>query len=165
VEPAVTVLADSDYQRAYRYAYALCGDRDQAYDLVHSAAANWLQSRPSGVRDPLGYFLRMVRNGFLGSRRHAALLRWSPLDQSDGPIATDLTPLEQTWLQRDQLENIWAQLSAAEREVLFLWAVEGYTIEEISQQTATPRGTLLTRLHRLRKRLSAGDPAAIGDVA
>lgn len=155
----MSALSDSDFQRAYRYAMALCGDRDRAYDLVHTAVANWLQAAPSGVQHPLGYFLRIVRNGFIADARRAAQLRWSPLEEADGVIATDLSPLEDTVLRRDLLTRIWAGLGGAEREVLYLWAVEGFTIDEISAQTATPRGTLLTRLHRLRKRF-AGDGAA-----
>lgn len=154
----MSALSDSDYQRAYRYAIALCGDRDAAYDLVHSAVANWLQAAPADVREPLGYFLRIVRNGYIADARRAALLRWTPLEDVAGAIATDLVPFEDTVLRRDALERIWKTLGAAEREVLYLWAVEGYTVDEISQQTATPRGTLLARLHRLRKRF-AGDDA------
>lgn len=159
----MNALGEQDFQRAYRYATALCGDRDAAYDLVHTAVANWLQAAPRGVLDPLGYFLRIVRNAFIADARRAALLRWTPLDEVDGVIATDLAPLEDTVLRRGRLESIWAGLGAAEREVLYLWAVEGYTVEEISQQTGTPRGTLLTRLHRLRKRFAEdGDASAAG---
>jgi RNA polymerase sigma factor (sigma-70 family) len=69
-------------------------------------------------------------------------------------IATDLQPLEDLVMARDTLRHAWAVLSPAEREVLHLWAVEGYTVDEISQHTGTPRGTLLARLHRLRRRLA-----------
>jgi len=153
----MSMLTDTDYQRAYRYAIALCGDRDMAYDVVHNAAANWLQAAPRNVVEPLGYFLRIVRNCFLADAKRAAMLRWTPLDEVAGVIATDMAPLEETFLQRVQLQRIWIDLRAAEREVLFLWAVEGFTIEEIAQQTATPKGTLLTRLHRLRKRFAETD--------
>jgi len=164
--PPVSALSDSDFQRAYRYATALCGDRDQAYDLVHSAVANWLQAAPKGVREPLGYILRIVRNGYIADARRAALLRWTPLDDVAGVVATDLAPLEDTVLQRGELAQIWKQLGPAEREVLYLWAVEGYTVDEISQQTATPRGTLLARLHRLRRRFAeAGVAPRTGESA
>jgi RNA polymerase sigma-70 factor (ECF subfamily) len=68
-----------------------------------------------------------------------------------------MTPLAETVIQRADLKRVWGELGSAEREVLFLWAVEGYTIEEIAQQTDTPKGTLLTRLHRMRKRFADGD--------
>jgi DNA-directed RNA polymerase specialized sigma24 family protein len=161
----LSALSDGDYQRAYRYASALCGDRDLAFDLVHTAVANWLQAAPRGVNDPLGYFLRIVRNCFIADVRRAALLRWSPLEEADGVIATDIAPLEDTWVRRDQLDRIWPTLAAPEREVLFLWAVEGYTIDEISRQTGTARGTLLTRLHRMRKRFAEpGATLAVGEA-
>jgi len=157
-------LTEADFQRAYRYATALCGDRDQAFDLVHSAVASWLQASPRGVQDPLAYFLRIVRNTFIADVRRASLLRWAPLEDVEGAIATDARPLEDVHLQRQQLDRIWETLGTAEREVLFLWAVEGYTVEEISQQTGTPRGTLLTRLHRLRKRFAEPDEARLRGV-
>ncbi|MGQ0800169.1 MAG: RNA polymerase sigma factor [Pseudomarimonas sp.] len=154
----MSTLKDADYQRAYRYAMALCGDRDMAYDVVHNAVANWLHAAPKNVAEPLGYFLRIVRNCFIADGKRAAMLRWTPLDDVAGVIATDMAPLEETFLQRAQLQRIWVDLGAAEREVLYLWAVEGFTIEEIAQQTATPKGTLLTRLHRLRKRFAEPGP-------
>lgn len=157
-------LTEADFQRAYRYATALCGDRDQAFDLVHSAVANWLQASPCGVQEPLAYFLRIVRNAFIADVRRASLLRWAPLEDVEGAIATDARPLEDVHLQRQQLERIWETLGAAEREVLFLWAVEGCTVDEISQQTGTPRGTLLTRLHRLRKRFAETGEARLRGV-
>ncbi len=152
-------LKDADYQRAYRYAMALCGDRDMAYDVVHNAVANWLQAAPKNVLEPLGYFLRIVRNCFIADAKRAAMLRWTPLEDVAGVIATDMAPLEETFLQRAQLQRLWVDLGTAEREVLYLWAVEGFTIEEIAQQTATPKGTLLTRLHRMRKRFA--EPGAL----
>ena len=40
-----------------------------------------------------------------------------------------------------------------ERELLFLWAVEEYTIEEIAHMKQVPKGTLQSKLHRLKKRI------------
>jgi RNA polymerase sigma-70 factor (ECF subfamily) len=153
-------LSDDDFQRAYRYAMALTGDRDQAYDVVHTAVAQWLQAAPKNVEHPLAYFLRIVRNAFLADIRRAALMRWSPLEDSEHVIAVDLRPMEDIHLERAWLEQAWEGFSTVEREVLFLWAVEGYTVDEISAQTRTPRGTLLARMHRLRKRFADGGPAA-----
>jgi RNA polymerase sigma-70 factor, ECF subfamily len=153
----VTALSDEDFQRAYRYAIALTGDREEAYDVVHTAVTQWLAAAPRGVEHPLAYFLRIVRNCFLADVRRAAQMRWTPLGEGEGEtvIAADLRGLDEVHLERAWLEAAWATLSAAEREVLFLWAVEGYTVDEISTQTGAPRGTLLARLHRLRRKFSA----------
>lgn len=154
-------LSDEDFQRAYRYAIALCGERESAYDVVHTAVAQWLSAAPGGVDNPLAYFLRIVRNCFLADVRRAAQMRWTPLGEGEGEtvVAADLRALEDVHLERVWLEAAWASLSAAEREVLFLWAVEGYTVDEISAQTGAPRGTLLARLHRLRRKLTADGAA------
>ena len=86
-------LKDADYERAYRYAMALCGDRDMAYDVVHNAVANWLQAAPKNVLEPLGYFLRILHNCFIADAKRAAMLRWTPLEDVAGVIATDMAPL------------------------------------------------------------------------
>ncbi len=49
---------------------------------------------------------------------------------------------------------IWDQLDAFDREILFYWAVEGYSLQEIANQIDVPRGTLLSRVHRLRKKIT-----------
>lgn len=148
-------VTDEDYQHAFRYARSLGADRDLALDLVQSAVMRGLAIGRSGVDDPLRYLITSIRNAYVSDRRRAQLLTWSRLDDIEGVIATDLQPLEDAVVQRDVLQQAWAALGAAEREVLHLWAVEGYTVDEISRQTGTPRGTLLARLHRLRQRLAA----------
>lgn len=150
-------LSNQDFQRAYRYALSLSGDRQLAYDLVHSAVAAALQS-PEISREPMRYLLKSVRHRFIDDTRRARRLEWTPLEEVEGAIAADLQPLEAALVNEEALRHAWEQLSAAEREVLFLWAVEGYTIDEISRHTQTPRGTLLARLHRLRRRLGANSP-------
>jgi RNA polymerase sigma-70 factor (ECF subfamily) len=56
------------------------------------------------------------------------------------------------------MEAILAGLKPAEREILYLSAVEEYTTAEIAEMTGRPRGTVLSLLHRtklkLRKRLT-----------
>lgn len=153
-------LSDDDFQRAYRYAIALCGEREGAYDLVHTAVTHWLSASRAQVDNPLAYFLRIVRNTFLADRRRAAQMQWSALEDAGTVVAVDLRPLEDVHLERAWLEQAWADMSAAEREVLFLWAVEGYTVDEISAQTGAPRGTLLARMHRLRRKFSPPAEAA-----
>lgn len=151
-------LTDDDYQRAFRYARSLGADRDLAFDLVQTAVMKGLAAARSDIEEPRAYLLTSVRHAFYSEIRRAKEAKMSSYDELDGVIATDLRPLEDLTIARDKLKHAWAALAPAEREVLHLWAVEGYTVEEISQQTGTPRGTLLARLHRLRKRLA--EPSA-----
>ncbi|MFU8895363.1 MAG: RNA polymerase sigma factor [Gammaproteobacteria bacterium] len=152
-------LTDEDYQRAFRYARSLGADRDLAFDLVQTAVVKGLSAARGDIEEPVAYLITSVRNAFYSEIRRLKTANWTSYDDIDGVIATDLQPLEDLSVTRDTLRHAWAALSPAEREVLHLWAVEGYTIEEISRQTSTPRGTLLARLHRLRRRLADSDGA------
>src|SRR5262245_47117562 len=67
--------------RLYRAAWALCGSREDAEDLVQETYARVL-ARPRILRkeDDLGYLLRALRNTFLNQKRTAARrLRTAPL--------------------------------------------------------------------------------------
>src|SRR5271154_3936429 len=59
--------------RLYRAAWALCGTRHDAEDLVQETFARVL-SRPRMLRgdDELAYLMRVLRNTFLSSRRTAS---------------------------------------------------------------------------------------------
>ena len=56
--------------RLYRAAWALCGSREEAEDLVQETYARVL-ARPRLLRreDDLGYLLRALRNTFLNQKR------------------------------------------------------------------------------------------------
>ena len=59
--------------RLYRAAWALCGSREDAEDLVQETFARVLR-RPRLLHseDDIGYLLRVLRNTFLSGRRAAA---------------------------------------------------------------------------------------------
>ena len=151
---SMQALTDEDYQRAFRYARSLGADRDLALDLVQSVIVKALAAGRQDLDEPVAYLLTGVRHAFYSEIRREKTAAWSSLDDFEGVIATDLQPLEDMVIARDSLRHAWAALGPAEREVLHLWAVEGYTVDEISEHTGTPRGTLLARLHRLRRRLA-----------
>jgi DNA-directed RNA polymerase specialized sigma24 family protein len=70
--------------RLYRAAWALCGSREEAEDLVQETYARLL-ARPRLLRneDDLGYLLRALRNTFLNQKRtESRRLRPGPLPSS-----------------------------------------------------------------------------------
>lgn len=147
-------LSNEDYQRVFRYACALGADRDLALDLVQTALVKGLSGTSRKIDNPLAYLMTSVRHCFYSEHRRHGGRDQASFDEVEGVIATDLQPLEQMMIDRDALRQAWSKLTPLERELLHLWAVEGHSLEEISAKTETPRGTLLARLHRLRKRLS-----------
>lgn len=141
--------------RLYRYGLALARDPDAAHDLVQGALLRYLERSSEPATDTMAYLRRSMRNAAIDSiraeQRHAGLA----LNTDDSAVDLGVQSLEQMLIAQADIERIWRDLSVPEREVLFLWAVEGHTVEEIAAHTGTPRGTLLSRLHRLRRRIQA----------
>ena len=74
-------------------------------------------------------------------------------DEAVTYVDMDTKPMEQIIASQLQVESVWQELSPDEREILYFWAVEGYSTSELAEFLQTPRGTLLSKIHRLRIRL------------
>ena len=150
------VFAADALNRLYRYAYALCGEEAAAFDLVQDTVERCLRRPPSPLANPEAFARRVMRNRYVDLLRHA---NGSPEQlTASGDVellAIDTHCLEQLIVSRDQLEQAWTRLDGFEREILYLWAVEGMTAAQIATTIGSRRGTVLSRIHRLRMRLRA----------
>jgi RNA polymerase sigma-70 factor (ECF subfamily) len=54
---------------------------------------------------------------------------------------------------REEVNHALGHLRPREREALYLSAVESYTAQEIADLTGSPRGTVLSLLHRAKGKL------------
>jgi len=136
----------------YRYALSLTHDVTEAEDLVQDASLSLLASGGSWERS---YFFATVRNRFIDRYRRSRKVLFLALEHDDGEAAE---PPDFTWETPDVLEigllkQALGNLRTEEREALFLAVVEGYTAEEIGRMTDHPRGTILSLLHRAKKKL------------
>lgn len=136
----------------FRYCLALTREREQARDLLHTALESYLRHRPADMQHPLAYIRRIARNHFYDLLRRRGLIYFEPLHDGDSHPTNDRA-LESLMVDEITVRQLWQQFSAAEREVVFLWAVEGLSASEIALQLGEPRGTVLCRLHRLKLRL------------
>lgn len=159
-------LSDEDLRQLYRYGMALARDRDRACDLVHTAVVRWLAGGRAGVDNPRRYVMVILRNAHFDEGRRRARHNPEPLDDGDDSVFhLDAAVLEDVLVREDQLAQIWRRLSDSEREVLYLWAVEGYTMAEVSALTGIPKGTLLARVHRIRQKFKPlDDPGQVRDA-
>ena len=144
-------LSDSELNRLYRYAFALTHEEERAYDLLHSAVEKVLEVDME-VHNIMAYLRRTIRNIFFDEwrrdQRHPTELKEDLSDVVD--LSTDIETLT---IQRDVLIRLLKEVSSEDREVLFLWAIEGLTFQEISDELGVSRGTLLSRVSRLRSRM------------
>lgn len=150
--PPEAAELDALLQRAYRYAVSLTHDADEARDIVQDAS---LSVARRGGPWHAGYLLTAVRNRFLDIRRRPAIFdrdadETTLDDPADTPSPDDTAPFAAV-----ALNSALGLLRDDEREVLFLHAVEGLTASEIGAITERPRGTVLSLLHRTKKKLRA----------
>lgn len=150
-------IADEQLQQAYRYAMSLSNDHSVAKDIVHTAYVKVLERGTGGVKNAQGYLFRCIRNTFIDKKRFDSRWLMVPDDHPDNTVAIGFDTLEATSINQDLLVKLWAELNPIERELLYLWAVEEYTVDEISDLTETSRGTLLSRIHRVRKKIANTD--------
>jgi RNA polymerase sigma-70 factor, ECF subfamily len=141
--------------RLYRAAWALCGSREDAEDLVQETYARVL-ARPRLLRheDDLGYLLRALRNTFLNQKRtERRRLRPGPLpDQLDlvpDPQARD----PQAALEAGELYAAVAALPADFRDVLVAVDVTGLSYKEAARALRIREGTVMSRLYRARQQV------------
>jgi RNA polymerase sigma-70 factor (ECF subfamily) len=148
--------------RLYRAAWALCGSREDAEDLVQETYARVL-ARPRLLRneDDLGYLLRALRNTFLTQKRtEGRRLRPVPLpDQLD--LVADPRALEpQAALESAELYAAVAALPDDFRDVLVAVDITGLSYKEAARALRIREGTVMSRLYRARqqvvRRLDAG---------
>ncbi|MBX2809556.1 MAG: sigma-70 family RNA polymerase sigma factor [Cellvibrionaceae bacterium] len=146
-------LTNALLQQAYRYAMSLVDNHEEAKDIVHAAYTKLLEKDDKLLENPQGYLLRCVRNTFIDQKR-ADIRRTTIFEQEVGDtIDISVHTLESIAINQQVLVKLWSEFSFEERELLYLWAVEEYTVDEISQLTDIPRGTLLSRIYRIRQKV------------
>jgi RNA polymerase sigma-70 factor, ECF subfamily len=133
----------------FRAAWALCGSRDDAEDLVQETFVNVLK-RPRWLRnrDEIGYLLRALRNTY-NSRYRSAASR--PRDRQ--LLETDLLELERSDSEisgREIMEAI-AGAPPQYRDAVIAVDLMGLSYREAARSLRTRESTITTRLHRGRQ--------------
>jgi RNA polymerase sigma-70 factor, ECF subfamily len=147
--------------RLYRAAWALCGSRQDAEDLVQETLVNVLK-RPRFLRDDneIGYLLRAMRNTH--ANRHHAASRRPPtrqLFEHDAP-----TSHEDRVTAREIMEAV-ASAPALYRDAVIAVDLVGLSYREAARSLGTREATIATRVHRGRQHVArelAHDPTSPG---
>ena len=133
-------------QRGYRYALALTHDVDAAQELLQDACVS-VSRRGGPWRSD--YLITVIRNRHIDQYRRGQILKIHHLGDLD-PAADDAGRGDSA---DPELASALARLRTDEREMLYLAAVDGYTAEEIARLTDRPRGTVLSTIHRAKRKL------------
>jgi RNA polymerase sigma-70 factor (ECF subfamily) len=141
--------------RLYRAAWALCGSREDAEDLVQETYARVL-ARPRFIRneDDLGYLLRALRNTFLNRRRsERARLQPAPLPDELDLVADPQAREPHAALEAGELYAAVAALPDDFRDVLVAVDVAGLSYKETARALKLREGTVMSRLYRARRQV------------
>jgi RNA polymerase sigma-70 factor (ECF subfamily) len=145
--------AGDHLDRLYRAAWALCGSREDAEDLVQDTYARVL-SKPRMLRndDDLGYLLRVLHNTFI-SRHRTAQRRPRTEPFAEGADPADLRPelRPDAALAARDIFAVIAELPDDFRDALVAVDVAGLSYREAGKLLGTKEATITSRLHRARK--------------
>ncbi|RPJ52532.1 MAG: RNA polymerase sigma factor [Acidobacteria bacterium] len=141
--------ADEFGTRLLRAAVVMCGDRDEAQDLVQETLLQALGgfARFRGDSGPYTWLYAILRRQCITRRRKARFLDFLGLL----PERRDESPSAEQRMDREsacgQVRNALRKLSFRHREVLFLRFVEELKIREIAELLQLPSGSVKSRLH------------------
>jgi RNA polymerase sigma-70 factor (ECF subfamily) len=143
--------------RLYRAAWALCGSREDAEDLVQETFARVL-ARPRVLHgdDELYYLMRVLRNTFLTSRRTAGR-RPVTVATLEDVSAADPSPIGRPE-HALEMKEVYATIAALPDDFrLALVAVDvlGLSYREAARALRVREATITTRLFRARKQLTS----------
>jgi RNA polymerase sigma-70 factor (ECF subfamily) len=134
----------------YRAAWALCGSRHDAEDLVQETFAQVLQ-RPRWIRNhnEMGYLMRALRNTY-ASRYRAASARAVTRDLFEDDAVTD----DDSFSAREVMEAI-ASAPPRYRDAVIAVDLLGLSYREAAESLRTREATITTRLHRGRQHVAS----------
>jgi len=142
--------------RLYRAAWALCGSKEDAEDLVQDTFARVL-AKPRMLRgdDELAYLMRVLRNTFFSSRRTASRRPQTGASLED-VVAADPQPTHQpeSALDVQELYAAVAQLPEDFRLALVAVDILGLSYREAANALRAREGTITTRLFRARRQVA-----------
>jgi RNA polymerase sigma-70 factor, ECF subfamily len=141
--------------RLYRAAWALCGSREEAEDLVQETFARVL-ARPRFLRneDDLSYLLRALRNTFLTQKRtESRRLRLGPLPEELDVVADPHAREPEAAVEAGEVYAAIAALPDEFRDVLVAVDITGLSYKEAARALRIREGTVMSRLYRARQQV------------
>jgi RNA polymerase sigma-70 factor, ECF subfamily len=148
--------------RLYRAAWALCGSREDAEDLVQETFAKVL-AKPRFLRndDDLGYLLRVLRNTFVS--RHRTSMRRpqaAPMPEDIEHVDPSTATRPEAAIEAREVFAYIAGLPDTFRDALIAVDVVGLSYGEAAKLLGTKEATITSRLFRARAQVARGmDPS------
>lgn len=145
--------------RLRRFALGLCGNKDDADDLVQAACERALKNADTFVEGSRmdSWMYRIVQNLWLDNRRRAQVRGTAvdPIEAGLDDAGIGANKPEDRMLLTQVFDEM-KRLPEGQRLVLTLVAVEGCSYREVAELLDIPMGTVTSRLVRARATLADG---------
>jgi RNA polymerase sigma-70 factor (ECF subfamily) len=153
-------LALEHLDMLYRVARRMTRDPHRAEDLVQETYLRAFRSADDFTLQSYGirpWLIRILHNLHVSrgirERRQPAAVDDDHLESAS--VARPEVPTHFTWEGMDQqLKRAFDTLPEEYQTVMHLWAIEELSYKEIADAVGVPLGTVMSRLHRARQRLS-----------
>lgn len=163
-DEAAELLFRTHRRGAFLLAFQILGNRQDALDATQDSFVRFLTTldrfRPGRPVEPWLYTI--VRNRCRDLLRRRQVRKWEPLEGDDHrwrPELVDPGADPRRDAMRGELRRrVWAglaRLSPDHREIVVLRDFQDLTYDEIARVLDIPQGTVMSRLHRARKRLAS----------
>jgi RNA polymerase sigma-70 factor (ECF subfamily) len=152
-------LNKDNLNQLYRFSMALTANSQNAEDLLHTGIERALRGKFSAVENKMAYIRTIIRNAWydeLRQKRTHNEVSSDFIDEDEENVEpTSLIELDpnNVMIQQIQLQRTWELLTDQQRELLYLWCILGMTAAEIAIELKLPRGTVLSKIHRLKSAL------------
>jgi RNA polymerase sigma-70 factor (ECF subfamily) len=158
---AVKLFFNKDnLNQLYRFAIALTANSQTAEDLLHTGIERALTGKLSTIDNKMAYVRTIIRNAWYDELRKKKSHNEVSSDFLEDNSEVEINPTSllepdsnDVTIQQIQLQQIWILLSDQQRELLYLWCILGMTAAEIAIELKLPRGTVLSKIHRLKAAL------------
>ena len=142
--------------RLYRAAWAMCGSREDAEDLVQETFVKVLaRKREIGTDDPLPYLLQVLRNTFVSSlRTRDRRPRTAVLEDAESTFSAPASDEPPARVEAREVFAAIAALPDEYRDVIAAVDVAGLSYAEAAEALEIPQGTVMSRLYRGRVRVA-----------
>ena len=137
--------------RLFRAAWALCGRREDAEDLVQETYVRVL-AKPRTIRaadEALPYLLGVLRNTYVsGVRTRSRRPKTVPIEDSEQRLPARPGESPAAALEARELFAVIARLPGDQRDVIVAVDVAGLSYAEAAEGLDVPIGTVMSRLYR-----------------
>ena len=146
----------NDLNQLYQYCNVLTGHEANAFDLLQSSLEKYLRHPPNDLNAKVSYMRTIIRNQFIDQYRDLQKIEFKEFDDDTVTNISDgLYAFEEIIINEESASLVWALLDSLEREIMYLWAIQGLTTAEVAISLNIPKGTVVSKISRLRKKVTS----------